>query len=65
MSRELALAYTGVASVQLREWERRGAVRFLPKGPRGAKIALRSDLDAALSVLFSTAAPQEEDFDFG
>ena len=62
MSRDLALAYTGVAAVQLRDWERRGAVRFLARGPRGTKIALRSDLDSALSALFRTAA---EDLDFG
>ena len=65
MSRELALAYTGVAAVQLREWERRGAVRFLARGPSGTKIALRSDLDSALSKLFSIAAAHETDFDFG
>lgn len=52
MSRELALAYTGVAQAQLREWERSGSVVFIPRGPRGAKIALRSALDSALATLF-------------
>ena len=52
MSRELALAYTGVAQAQLREWERNGSVVFIPRGPRGAKIALRTALDSALADLF-------------
>ena len=52
MSRELALAYTGVAQSQLREWERSGSVVFIPRGPRGAKIALRTALDSALADLF-------------
>ena len=52
MSRELALAYTGVAQSQLREWERSGSVVFMPRGPRGAKIALRTALDPALADLF-------------
>jgi len=56
MTRDLALAYTGVAETQLREWERRGLVRFCPRGPRGAAIAARTSLDAALSTLFSSAA---------
>lgn len=65
MSRELALAYTGVASAQLRQWEREGVVRFVARGPRGAKIALRSDLDCALTTLFSSTAGDGADFDFG
>ncbi len=32
MNRELALAYTGVAEAQLREWDRRGTVRFCMRG---------------------------------
>jgi len=52
MSRELALAYTGVAQSQLREWERSGSVVFIPRGSRGAKIALRTALDSALADLF-------------
>ncbi|ANC88243.1 hypothetical protein [Sphingomonas sp. NIC1] len=52
MSRDLALAYTGVADSQMREWESRGLVRFAPRGPRGASIVPRTDLDAALELLF-------------
>ena len=52
MSRDLALAYTGVAEAQMREWESRGMVRFQSRGPRGALIAPRADLDAALEHLF-------------
>lgn len=63
MNRELALAYTGVADAQLRAWERACVVNFRPRGPRGAMLALRSELDAALSTLF--AAPTDEDLDFG
>ena len=63
MNRALALAYTGVAEVQLRAWERAGKVNFRARGPNGAMLALRSDLDAALADLF--AAGGDEDLDFG
>jgi hypothetical protein len=59
MNRDLALAYTGVGEAQLREWESRGLVRFRQRGPRGAAIAPRADLDAALLLLFG--APSGED----
>lgn len=64
MSRDLALAYTGVAEAQLREWERRGLVRFRQRGPRGASIAARSDLDAALATLFGAAAANDDPIEF-
>ncbi len=64
MSRELALAYTGVASSQLRQWERERSVTFLARGPRGTKIVRRSDLDTALSALFSAAAADGDDMSF-
>ena len=63
MSRDLALAYTGVAEVQLRAWERGGKVNFRARGPRGGMLALRTDLDAALKELFISTV--EEDLDFG
>lgn len=63
MSREVALAYTGVAEVQLRAWERAGKVTFRPRGPRGAMLALRADLDAALTAMFTSTV--DEDLDFG
>lgn len=64
MSREMALAYTGVAAAQLSQWERDGTVTFLARGPRGQKIVLRTDLDAALSTLWSfTGAADDFDFD--
>lgn len=63
MSRDLALAYTGVAEAQLRAWERSGRVNFRARGPRGAMLALRADLDAALADLFTTDV--SEDLDFG
>lgn len=56
MPRAMALTYTGVAEAQLKEWERRGLVRFRPRGPRGQMIAPRTDLDAALMTLFEGAA---------
>lgn len=62
MSRSMALAYTGVAEAQLREWERARKIVFRARGPRGAMIALRSELDAALAELFADAS---EDLDFG
>lgn len=63
MTRETALAYTGVAEAQLRAWEKAGKVSFRARGPRGAQLALRSDLDAALAHLF--IADLAEDLDFG
>lgn len=63
MNRETALAYTGVAETQLRAWEKAGKVAFRARGPNGASLALRVDLDAALAALFSSTA--NEDFDFG
>ena len=64
MTRELALAYTGVAATQLRQWERDGLITFLARGPSGAKIVLRADLDAALAALWSSAGASD-DLDFG
>jgi hypothetical protein len=64
MTRDVALAYTGVAEAQLREWERRGLVRFCPRGPRGAAIAARTSLDAALSTLFSSAVVDDSAIEF-
>ena len=63
MSRDIALAYTGVAEAQLRAWERGGKVNFRARGPRGAMLALRSDLDAALTEMITSTV--EEDLDFG
>ncbi|MBW6522425.1 hypothetical protein KZ810_02845 [Sphingomonas sp. RHCKR47] len=64
MNRETALAYTGVAETQLRAWEKAGKVTFRARGPNGAAVALRVDLDAALAGLFASSA-NDEDFDFG
>jgi hypothetical protein len=64
MNRETALAYTGVAETQLRAWEKAGKVAFRARGPNGAAVALRVDLDAALADLFASSA-NDEDFDFG
>ena len=64
MSRELALAYTGVAKTELRAWEKRGLVRFLPIGPRGTAITLRASLDDALTLMFGNdAAADAIEFD--
>ncbi|MBV9843223.1 MAG: hypothetical protein JOY99_17095 [Sphingomonadaceae bacterium] len=66
MSRELALAYTGVGEAKMREWMRRGLVKFRACGPRGEMIAQRVDLDVALRDLFSSPTTGlEEDMDFG
>lgn len=64
MPRALALAYTGVADAQLKEWERRGLVSFRPRGPRGAPIATRASLDLALQTLFSSPVADDGDIDF-
>lgn len=63
MTRDEALAYTRVSEGQMREWQRRGTVTFRARGPRGAMLALRSDLDLALRDLFDTTPA--EDMDFG
>ncbi len=63
MNRDWALAYTGVGEAQLRAWEKAGIVNFRARGPRGAMLALRTDLDAALAALFTSAL--DEDLDFG
>lgn len=55
MGWDMALAYTRVAESQMQEWHRSGVVRFRNRGPNGAKIALRSDLDQALETLFGGA----------
>ena len=56
MDRETALAYTGVAEAQLRAWQKEGRVRFSPRGPNGAMIALKDDLDTALRDLLYGSA---------
>lgn len=64
MPREIALAYTNVSERQLREWERRGVVRFCPRGPNGQAIASKLALDAALASLFGSAGEDDPiDFD--
>lgn len=66
MNREAALAYTGVAETLLRNWERAKRVRFSASGPNGAKLVLRSELDAALADLFGPETTDiGEDLDFG
>ena len=63
VNRRDALAYTGVAETQMKEWQRRGLVRFQPRGPNGAMICRIADLDAALEALFVTGSA--EDLDVG
>jgi hypothetical protein len=66
MNRELALAYTGVSEVQLRQWEKAGKVLFRARGPMGSMLALKSQLDDALVELFAPGvADIGEDLDFG
>jgi hypothetical protein len=64
MPRDLALAYTGVADAQMKEWELRGLVRFRPRGPRGVAIASRASLDVALQALFSSPVADDGDIEF-
>lgn len=64
MNREWALAYTGVAEAQLRAWERVGLVIFRPRGPHGAMLALRTDLDAALAQLFAGGKLADDSIEF-
>jgi hypothetical protein len=52
MTRSMALAYTSASEAQMAEWERAGVVRFIPRGPNGAKITERAQLDEAVHALF-------------
>ena len=62
LNRDQALAYSGVAETQLREWGKRGKVRFRPRGPNGAMLCLRSDLDNALTEMFVTGSAEDLEF---
>ncbi len=66
LTREEALAYTRVGEAQLRAWERSRKVTFRTRGAKGAAIALRTELKAALEDLF-IGGPGDigEDLDFG
>ena len=63
MTRLEALAYTRVSEAQMREWQKRGAVRFCARGTNGALLVQRSELDVAVADLFATSVA--EDLDFG
>lgn len=63
LDRDAAIAFTGLGEAQVRAWERSGKVRFLPRGPKGAMVARRIDLEAALADLFTKDVA--EDLDFG
>lgn len=62
---EQALAYTGLAEVELKRRARGGEVTFLPKGPNGKIVARREELDALLLKIWSADAAASEDMDFG
>lgn len=64
MTRAMALAYTGVSETQMREWERRGVVRFCTRGPNGSAIARTADLKAAVDQLFTGAAVDDGPIEF-
>ncbi len=65
MSWDMALAYTGVGEAQMRDWQKRGLVRFRARGPKGGLVTSRDQLDEALRQLFAAGADMAEDFDFG
>lgn len=60
MNKEWALAYTGVSAMQLNEWMRTGKVKFRARGPHGALLALKTDLDQALMSLFGGAGHDDD-----
>jgi hypothetical protein len=61
-----ALEYTRVGEEQMRKWVRARVVVFRASGFNGARIAQRTQLDAALADLFKvTANDLSEDMDFG
>lgn len=66
LTREEALAYTRVGEAQLKAWERARKVHFRTRGAKGAAIALRTELEAALADLFvGNSGDIGEDLDFG
>lgn len=62
MSLSMALAFTGVSEAQMTEWRRRGVVRFRPRGPNGALITERAQLEEAVRQMFGDVSA---DMDFG
>lgn len=62
-----ARSYCGLSKSQLRRFERCGALTVRKLGPNGAKVVLRSELDALLANAFASTRPLDigEDFDFG
>lgn len=65
MSWAMALAYTGVGEAQMRDWQKRGLVRFRARGPKGGLVTTREMLDEALRQLFAGGGDVTEDMDFG
>ena len=59
--------YSGLSKSQLRRWERCGALTVRKLGRNGAKVVLRSELDALLAHAFASDRHPDigEDFDFG
>ena len=62
-----ARTYCGLSKSQLRRWERCGALTVRKLGRNGARVVLRSELDALLANAFASHRPLDigEDFDFG
>lgn len=62
---QMALAYSNMSEAELRRQVRQKTVVFVPIGPNGRLVARRTDLDAAiLSVWSSAAGLPSEDFRF-
>ncbi len=65
MGWDMACTYTGVGEAQMRNWQKRGLVRFKASGPKGALVTTKVQLDAALQQHFALGGDLSEDWDFG
>jgi hypothetical protein len=57
-----ALAFTGVAETELKDWVRRRKVRTRARGPNGSRIYYRPDLERALEEMFTSGSTEDLEF---
>jgi hypothetical protein len=62
LDHEEALAFTGVAETELKEWVRRHKVRTSRRGPHGKTIYYAPDLKKALEDMFTTGSAEDMEF---
>jgi len=66
MTADESVEYTGLSATEILRAERDGRLNFKPLGRNGAKVVLRTQLDALLDFLWNDRAGTPlEDMDFG